>query len=76
MVLRDVAKAFDKVWHNGLKYKLLGLQLRDILENNLCSFLDKRKAKINFGSEYSKDIKLLSGVSQGSVLSPTLYMLQ
>ncbi len=23
MVLRDVAKAFDKVWHNGLKYKIL-----------------------------------------------------
>ncbi len=25
VVLRDVAKAFDKVWHNGLKYKLLQL---------------------------------------------------
>ncbi len=25
VVLRDVAKAFDKVWHNGLKYKLLEL---------------------------------------------------
>ncbi len=33
------------------------------------------KAKINFGNEYSNDIKLLSGVPQGSVLSPTLYTL-
>ncbi len=75
MVLRDVTKAFDKVWHNGLKYKLLRLQLPDILEKILCNFLDKRKAKINFGNDYNYDIKLLSGVRQGSVLSPTLYTL-
>ena len=25
VVLRDVAKAFDKVWHNGLKHKILRL---------------------------------------------------
>jgi len=75
MVLRDVAKAFDKVWHNGLKYKLLRLGLPDILEKILCNFLDNRKAKINFGNEFSKDINLLSGVPQGSVLSPTLYTL-
>ena len=75
LVLRDVAKAFDKVWHNGLKYKLLRLGLPDVLEKILCNFLDKRKAKINFGNNYSKDINLLSGVPQGSVLSPTLYTL-
>ncbi len=27
LVLCDVAKAFDKVWHNGLKYKLLHIGL-------------------------------------------------
>ncbi len=32
VVLRDVAKAFDKVWHNGLKYKLLHLGLSPVLE--------------------------------------------
>ncbi len=55
MVLRDVAKALDKVWHNGLKYKILRLGLPDILEKILCNFLDNRKAKINFGNEFSKD---------------------
>ena len=75
MVLRNVAKAFDKVWHNGLKYKLLRLGFPAILEKILCSFLDNRKTKINIGNEYSNDIKLLSGVPQGSVLSPTLYTL-
>ncbi len=74
MVLRDVAKAFDKVWHNGLKYKILRLGLPDILEKILCNFLDDRKAKINIGNEFSNFINLLSGVPQGSVLSPTLTL--
>ena len=75
MVLRDVAKAFDKVWHNGLKYKILKLELPSILEKNLCNFLNNRKAKIHIGNDYSNTITLLSGVPQGSVLSPTLYTL-
>ncbi len=75
MVLRDIAKAFDKVWHNGLKCKILKLGLLDIIEKILCNFLYDRKAKINIGNEYSDCIRLLSGVPQGSVLSPTLYIL-
>ncbi len=75
MVLKDVVKAFDKVWHNGLKYKLLTLQLPSILEKILCNFLDNRKGKINIGKEYNREIRLLSGVPQGSVLSLTLYTL-
>lgn len=75
VVLRDVAKAFDKVWHNGLKYKLLRLKLPTILEKTLCNFLDNRKAKVKIGKDNGNDINLLSGVPQGSVLSPTLYTL-
>ena len=75
MVLRDVAKAFDKVWHNGLKYEILRLGLPDILEKILCNFLENRRAKINIGIAHSNPINLLSGVPQGSVLSPTLYTL-
>ncbi len=75
MVLRDVAKAFNKVWHNDMKYKLLTLQLPSIPEKILCNFLDNRKTKINIGKEYSREIRLLSGVPQGRVLSPTVYTL-
>ena len=75
VVLRDVAKAFDKVWHNGLKFKLLNLGLPIIIEKILCNFLYNRKAKINIGNDYSNYITLLGGVPQGSVLSPTLYTL-
>lgn len=73
VVLRDVSKAFDKVWLNGLKYKISRLQLPSINEKNICNFLDSRSAKIKIGEEFSNDIKLESGLPQGSVLSPTLY---
>ncbi len=39
----------------------------------MCSFLDNRTVKTDIGKEHSKEIKLLSGVPQGSVVSPTLY---
>ncbi len=73
IVLCDVTKAFDKVWNSGLKYKLLHIGLPDILEKILSTFLDDRSAKISIGTEVSTNIKILSGVPQGSVLSPTLY---
>ncbi len=38
VVLRDVANVFDKVWHNGLKYKLLRLGLPDILVKIIMQF--------------------------------------
>ncbi len=37
--------------------------------------MDNRKAKINIGNDYSNEIRLLSGVPQGSLLSPSLYTL-
>ena len=30
LVMRDISKAFDKVWHAGLQYKLLSLELQHV----------------------------------------------
>lgn len=73
VVLRDITKAFDRVWHLGLKYKILHLGLPDILERLLCDFLDDRMARIRFGSHLGPPFELQCGVPQGSVLSPTLF---
>ncbi|ROT64687.1 RNA-directed DNA polymerase from mobile element jockey [Penaeus vannamei] len=75
IILRDVSKAFDKVWHDGLKYKIIQLQLPTHLTRLLCSFLDHRTATIRLGSHLGTPLHLRSGVPQGSVLSPTLYIL-
>ena len=75
VILRDVSKAFDKVWHQGLKFKLLSLGLPSNMTRLLCSFLDDRKSRIQMENYLGPPFNLLSGVPQGSCLSPTLYTL-
>ena len=74
VVCSDVSKAFDKVWHGGLIYKIFRLNLPDIFEKILCSFLKDRIAKIKIDDYIGTAIPLRSGVPQGSILSPTLYI--
>ena len=73
VVLRDVSKAFDKVWQLGLKFKLLHLGLPDPAERILCDFMDDRLARVRIGRHVGRPFSLETGVPQGSVLSPTLY---
>ena len=75
IVLRDVAKAFDKVWHNGLKYKIFKLRLHTCFTRILCSFLTDRSASIRLQHHVGPAFPLRSGVPQGACLSPTLYNL-
>jgi hypothetical protein len=73
LVLRDVKGAFDKVWKNGLKYKIWQLGMPVNFARTLCGFLDWRTALVKYGGAKSEVFRLRSGVPQGSVLSPTLY---
>ena len=75
LVLRDITKAFDKVWHIGLKYKILQLGLPNIFEKLLCDFLDDRKARIKVSNYLGDNFNLNCGVPQGSVISPTLFVI-
>ena len=73
ITLRDVSKAFDRVWHQGLQFKLLNLGLPDTVGRLLCNFLEGRIARVKVGTHVSAPFPLATGVPQGSVLSPTLY---
>lgn len=75
LVLRDVKSAFDKVWHVGLKYKVLKLPLMDNIKGALCSFLDDRTLEVWWGTARGGLVPLEAGTPQGAVLSPTLYNL-
>ena len=74
-VLLDVEKAFDSVWHNGLKYKLLHLGIPTKMVRVLSSFINSRTIKVKVGETISKVVELKAGTPQGSVLSPLLFLL-
>ena len=70
---RDVTKAFDKIWHTGLKYKITELGLHSCYEKTLSNYLTNRTASIKIGHISGPKFKLESGVPQGASLSPTLF---
>lgn len=71
----DIEKAFDRVWHNGLLYKLIKLNFPRPLIYVLKSFLGDRSFYVRVGDEVSGRMDVPWGVPQGSALSPTLYNL-
>ncbi|GFX79767.1 RNA-directed DNA polymerase from mobile element jockey [Trichonephila clavipes] len=72
-VFLDVERAFDKMWHDGLTYKLIKLLFPDYLIKIIHNFLHNRTFRVRVNNSYSNTGSCLSGVPQGSVLSPYLY---
>lgn len=70
----DISQAFDKVWHQGLLYKLKSIFPLNIWVL-LYSYLEHRYFVVKFNNEFTGVIKIDSGVPQGSVLGPILYTL-
>ena len=70
----DYQKAYDRVWHAALLFKLrrLGMPL-DLLKMTE-SWLKDRKAYVVFGGETSKVFNINIGLPQGSSLSPYLFI--
>ena len=66
----DVEKAFDNVWHNGLRFKIYQLDLPTKMTRWLSDFLVGRLIQVNVNNFLSNQINPKAGVPQGSVLSP------
>ncbi len=74
-VTLDISKAFDRVWHKSLLSKLPSYELYSSLCTFISSFLSGRFISALVGGYCSKPKSINSGVPQGSVISPTLFLL-
>ena len=70
----DISQAFDRVWHDGLLYKL-----KNLIPINFYMFiktyLENRMFFVKNGEDVSRLHAVSAGVPQGSVMGPILYLL-
>ena len=74
-VFLDISKAFDKVWHQGLHFKLRQNGISGELLNTLADFLINRTQRVILNGQYSSWVKVEAGVPQGLILRPLLFLI-
>lgn len=75
LVFLDFSKAFDRVPHKRLLSKIKALGIDDKVSEWIKSFLTDRNQRVVADGDVSEAVSVYSGVTQGSVLGPLLFLL-
>ena len=71
----DISKAFDRVWHRGLLYKLSSAGIKGDLLRWLSSYLSNRTQRVVLNGQSSEWASVKAGVPQGSILGHLLFLI-
>ena len=74
-VFCDISKAFDRVWHEGLIYKLKAAGVSGDVLRWFQSYLSGRRQRVVLPGSLSEWVYIKAGVPQGSILGPLLFLL-
>ena len=74
-VVMDFSKAFDKVAHNRLQYKIDKYVIQGKTAAWIKDFLPGRTQRVALERQFSGEVLVTSGVPKGSVLGPLLFLL-
>ena len=71
----DISKAFDKVWHKAIIFKLQQNGISDDLPNILSDFLRNRKQRVTLNGQSFSWTNVNAGIPQGYILGPLFFVI-
>jgi hypothetical protein len=75
LVFLDISRAFDRVWHDGLLFKLSQIGIEGQALNIVKDFLKNREQRVVIDGQSYDWAPITAGVPQGSILGPLLFLI-
>ena len=73
-VAPDISKAFDRVWHAGLLYKLKSCAISDQVFGLTSSFLSNWQLQVVQHGKFSQEYLVNAGIPHSPILCPILFL--